>query len=316
MTHWDATTPGQSGPGSDGNERVFCILKSSQLKHRLNWIWCGCHNIYIYIYSHSFTNCFVISQLFCVARYTRFSKLESKPGWFIRQLKILPHSYEETSVREGILNAYLSFSFVYIYPLNSYRELNSFEEPYLTRVATVTSFARVLNPIMCVLGGAVFLVSSFFFIFQCFFKVPSTEQQTFHRVLSIWFCCFQVNRKHVTLNQKHTYPLLPLVMGHIPRPAVVDYSRKKKHKKKAKIDSTRNLQESFDKRISGQCYVMRTTLFNYHVDKMTPSIRLISLKPINWYDRKLVEVEPRATILPTVPWYKVTSQTDKEKLRS
>ena len=31
--------------------------------------------------------------------------------------------------------------FVYIYPLNGFRELNSFEEPCLTRVTTITSFA-------------------------------------------------------------------------------------------------------------------------------------------------------------------------------
>ena len=36
--------------------------------------------------------------------------------------------------------------FVYIYPFNGYRELNSFEEPCFTLVATITSFARELNP--------------------------------------------------------------------------------------------------------------------------------------------------------------------------
>ena len=36
--------------------------------------------------------------------------------------------------------------FVYIYPLNSYRELNSFEEPCFTLVANITSLARELNP--------------------------------------------------------------------------------------------------------------------------------------------------------------------------
>ena len=36
--------------------------------------------------------------------------------------------------------------FVYIYPLNGYRELNSFEEPCFTLVATITSFARELKP--------------------------------------------------------------------------------------------------------------------------------------------------------------------------
>ena len=27
----DATTPGESGPGSNGNERVFCIFQSSSI---------------------------------------------------------------------------------------------------------------------------------------------------------------------------------------------------------------------------------------------------------------------------------------------
>ena len=34
---------------------------------------------------------------------------------------------------------------VYIYPLNGYQELNSFEEPCFTLVATITSFAREIN---------------------------------------------------------------------------------------------------------------------------------------------------------------------------
>ena len=36
--------------------------------------------------------------------------------------------------------------FVCIYPLNGYRELNSFEEPCFMLVATITSFAREPNP--------------------------------------------------------------------------------------------------------------------------------------------------------------------------
>ena len=35
--------------------------------------------------------------------------------------------------------------FVYIYPLKSYRELNSFEEPCFMLAETITSFARELN---------------------------------------------------------------------------------------------------------------------------------------------------------------------------
>ncbi len=36
--------------------------------------------------------------------------------------------------------------FVHVYPLNCNRELNSFDEPRLTRVATITSFAVEFNP--------------------------------------------------------------------------------------------------------------------------------------------------------------------------
>ena len=36
--------------------------------------------------------------------------------------------------------------FVYIYPLNGYRELNSFEEPCFMLVAIITPFTRELNP--------------------------------------------------------------------------------------------------------------------------------------------------------------------------
>ena len=38
-----------------------------------------CQYIYIYIYSHPQTDCFVLSQLFSVARHAGFFKLGSKP---------------------------------------------------------------------------------------------------------------------------------------------------------------------------------------------------------------------------------------------
>ena len=37
------------------------------------------HIIYIYIYSHPQTDCFVLSELFSVARHAGHSKPESKP---------------------------------------------------------------------------------------------------------------------------------------------------------------------------------------------------------------------------------------------
>ena len=40
---------------------------------------------------------------------------------------------------------HICFVFVYIYPLNSYRKLILFEEPWLTRVATITYFVTEFN---------------------------------------------------------------------------------------------------------------------------------------------------------------------------
>ena len=50
------------------------------------------------------------------------------------------------------------FVFFYIYLLNGYWELNSFEEPCFTLVANITSFARELNPTG--VGGAYILSSA------------------------------------------------------------------------------------------------------------------------------------------------------------
>ena len=58
--------------------------------------------------------------------------------------------------------------FVYIYSLNGYRELSSFEEPYFTLEATITALARELNPtgvgehIYCHLQTECFVVSQHF----------------------------------------------------------------------------------------------------------------------------------------------------------
>ena len=54
--------------------------------------------IYIYIYrerereSHPLTDCFIVSQLFSVARHTGCFKLESKSAYLYTRLDILPLS--------------------------------------------------------------------------------------------------------------------------------------------------------------------------------------------------------------------------------
>ena len=70
--------------------------------------------MYIYIVIHR-QICFVLSELFSVARQARFPKLGSKPGWLKCQSKILPLSQEETSASEGNLNGYVSQLFLFTY---------------------------------------------------------------------------------------------------------------------------------------------------------------------------------------------------------
>ena len=88
--------------------------------------------IYIYIYVIHRQTCFVLSELFTVARHARFPKLGSKPDWLKRQSKILPLSHEETNTSKWNLNAYVShLFFVNIYPLNGYRELDIYIYIYI-----------------------------------------------------------------------------------------------------------------------------------------------------------------------------------------
>ena len=70
--------------------------------------------IYIYIVIHR-QICFVLSELFSVARQAKFLKLGSKPGWLKHQSKILPLSHEDTSPSEGNLNAYVSQLLLFTY---------------------------------------------------------------------------------------------------------------------------------------------------------------------------------------------------------
>ena len=91
---------------------------------------------YIYIYSRPQAYCFVVSQLFSVARHARFSKLGSKLDRLLRQLKILPHSHEETNISEGILNAHVAQFVLFIHWTATESLIPS------KSLATITSFAR------------------------------------------------------------------------------------------------------------------------------------------------------------------------------
>ena len=115
--------------------------------------------IYIYIYSHPQTDCFVLSELFSVARHAGRSKPGSKPVQLYVRLSFRPLGRQADHV--GLWN----FKVFYF----SHSRLFTFFIPYrlpecsiltksfcITLAAAGNSFARVLNPpwgsiyIMCV----------------------------------------------------------------------------------------------------------------------------------------------------------------------
>ena len=96
---------------------------------------------WIYIYIHPLIDYFVVSQLFSVASHPRFSKVELKPGWLIRQAKILPYSNEKTSISEGILNAYVSF-----FVLFTYIHLTANESSIHSKILALRKWEFFLHP--------------------------------------------------------------------------------------------------------------------------------------------------------------------------
>ena len=63
--------------------------------------------IYIYIYYHWQTDCFVVSQLFNVARHVGRLKLGLKPAQFYVRLSIIPFSQQTNHVSSGIIRHYV-----------------------------------------------------------------------------------------------------------------------------------------------------------------------------------------------------------------
>ena len=106
---------------------------------------CVCIYIYIYIYSHPHTDCFVVSQLFSVARHVGSFKLRLKPTKPYVRLSIIPLNHQSTYVSSGIIRHY-EVAFVCLhFALPDTGVLNSYEKLCITRVAAVNSFARVFK---------------------------------------------------------------------------------------------------------------------------------------------------------------------------
>ena len=106
---------------------------------------------YIYIYCHPQTDCFVLSELFSVARHAGRSKPGSKPVQLYVRLSFRPFGHKADHVGKGNFKVFILetavAAFVYIfYTLSATRVLNSYEELCITLGAADNSFARLLNP--------------------------------------------------------------------------------------------------------------------------------------------------------------------------
>ena len=107
--------------------------------------------VYIYIYCHPQTDCFIVSQLFSVARLVGCLKLGSKPTQLYIRLSISPLGQQAYHVWLGnykvlCRNSRSSVRLFTFYTLLDTRVLNSFKELCIMQVAAENSFARELNP--------------------------------------------------------------------------------------------------------------------------------------------------------------------------
>ena len=89
---------------------IICLPYSHLNLHRL-FVYIYIY-IYIYIYSHQQTDCFIVSQLFSVARHVGRLKMGSKPAQLYVRLSILPLTLHVTYVSSGIIRHYSCFCFM------------------------------------------------------------------------------------------------------------------------------------------------------------------------------------------------------------
>ena len=101
--------------------------------------------IYIYIYCHPQTDCFVVSQHKSVARHARCVKLGLKSDQLYIKLSIIPLSQQSTYVSLGIIRHYVVALVCLHFALLDTRGLTFYEELCIARVVVVNSLARVLN---------------------------------------------------------------------------------------------------------------------------------------------------------------------------
>ena len=79
------------------------IFQKSSIHNHETWLDTCLLYIYIYIYSHPQTDCFIVSQLFSVAMHVGCLKLGSKPTWLYVRLSITLLSQQVNHVSSGII---------------------------------------------------------------------------------------------------------------------------------------------------------------------------------------------------------------------
>ena len=113
------------------------------------------------VYCHPQTDCFVLSELFSVARHVERWKPGSKPIQLYVRLSLRPlgqqayHVWLRELLRHLCSNSSVRL-FTFFNTLSATRVLNSFEELCIMRAAAENSFTRVLNSH----GGAYILSST------------------------------------------------------------------------------------------------------------------------------------------------------------
>ena len=100
-----------------------------------------------YELTHTYTHSHPQAALFLSIRTLQCGETGLIPEYGIETwLTETPLLDSTTQPRRKYKRLCITFVFVYIYPLNGSRELDSFEEPCITLVATITSLAKELNP--------------------------------------------------------------------------------------------------------------------------------------------------------------------------
>ena len=100
--------------------------------------------MYVCIYCHQQTDCFVVSQLFIVARHVRRYKLGLKLTQLYIRLSIILLSRQWAYVSSGIIRNYVVAFVCLHFALPNTKLLNSYEDLCITRVAAVNSFTRII----------------------------------------------------------------------------------------------------------------------------------------------------------------------------